>query len=201
MLEDYLDHKFQWSQEGLNCKSLASPLFKIWDWRLSPPAERRGELILRFHLERKYFVMVYMVYITYHKYYTTNIFIWQSGLITCFRTDCFHSNYHTLKWKVFFFCDRAWKHPVYVISQTKCITNIFNFQMLNQNVFFVSWSGLKMFCSVYYQSQVHSKYFCMAVRLENIISWRLLVTIFTWCTSSINLSENICCFMAWVENI
>ena len=195
MLEDYLDHKFQWSQEGLNCKSLACHLFKIWDSRLSPPAERRGELILWFHLERKYF-MVYIVYITYHKYYTTNIFIWQSSLITCFCTDCFHSNYHTLKRKVFFI---LW--PLYVISQTKCMTNIFDFQMLNQNIFFVLWSGLKMFCSVYYQSQVHSKYFCMAVRLENIISWRLLVTIFTWCTSSINLRENILCFMAWVENI
>ena len=108
---------------------------------------------------------------------------------------------------------------VYIISHAKCATNIFvwqsgwktwfqvdfhhsNYQMLKRTVFFVSCPGLEMFCSVYYPSQVHSKYFCLTVRLENIIPWRLLVTtIYTCCISIIHLSENIFCFLAWLENI
>ena len=83
----------------------------------------------------------------------------------------------------------------------KKILLTYDYQMLKRNVFFVSWPSLKIFCSVYYQSQVHSKYFCLMVRLENI-PWRLLVTtIYTCCTSVIHLSENIFCFMAWRENI
>ena len=46
--------------------------------------------------------------------------------------------------------------------------------MLKQKVFFVSWPSLKMLCSVYYQSQVHSKYFRLMVSLENIVPWRYL---------------------------
>ena len=58
-----------------------------------------------------------------------------------------------------------------------------------------------MLCSVYYQSQVYSKHFCLTVRLEKI-PWRLLVTtIYTWCTSIMHWSENIFCFVAWSENI
>ena len=54
--------------------------------------------------------------------------------------------------------------------------------MLKWKVFFVSRSGLKMFCSVYCQSQVHSKCFCLTARLGNI-PWILLVTtIYTCCT-------------------
>ena len=132
-------------------------------------------------------------------------FVW-SGLKTSFCTDCPQSNYHKLKQTVFFsFCHqvKTLKHyPVYIISQTKCTTNIFvwqsgfktwfrrdcyhsNYQMLMQKVFFVLWTGLKIFCSVYYQSQVHSKYFCLTVRLKNIIPWRLLVTIVCTCCISI----------------
>ena len=74
--------------------------------------------------------------------------------------------------------------------------------MLKQKVFFVSRPSLKMFCSVYYQSQVHSKYFCWTVRLENFTPWILLVTtIYTCCKSIIHLTENIFCFMARLENI
>ena len=55
--------------------------------------------------------------------------------------------------------------------------------MLKRKVFFVFRSGLKMFCSVYCQSQVHSKCFCLTARLGNIIPWILLVTtIYTCCT-------------------
>ena len=63
-------------------------------------------------------------------------------------------------------CDRAWKHPVYIVSQTEYLTNIFicrsglktrfqkdcrhsSYQMLKRNVFLVSWPGLKMYCKVY----------------------------------------------------
>ena len=44
-------------------------------------------------------------------------YFWRSGLRTCFRTDCLHSNYHTLKRNVFLlFCDRAWKqYPMYIV--------------------------------------------------------------------------------------
>ena len=74
--------------------------------------------------------------------------------------------------------------------------------MLKQKVFFVSRPSLKMFCSVYYQSQVHSKYFCWTVRLENFTPWILLVTtIYTCCKSITHLTENIFCFMARLENI
>ena len=74
--------------------------------------------------------------------------------------------------------------------------------MLKANVFFVLSLDLKMFCSVYYQSQVHSKYYCLTVRLENIIPWRLLVTTMYSCyIGVIHLCENIFCFMAWLENI
>ena len=62
------------------------------------------------------------------------------------------------------------------------------------------WQGLKMFCSVYYQLQVHSKYFCLTVRLECIIPWRSLVTtIYTCCTSIIHLSKKYILFhgFAW----
>ena len=63
----------------------------------------------------------------------------------------------------YLFCDQAWKHyPIYIISQTKCTTNIFiwqsyskawfhgecchsNYQMLRPNVVFVSLPSLKMF--------------------------------------------------------
>ena len=56
-------------------------------------------------------------------------------------------------------------------------------------------------CSVYYQSQVHSKYFCLTFRLENI-SWKLSVTIiYTCCTSITHFNKNTFCFMAWLENI
>ena len=162
------------------------------------------------------------IYITYYKYYKTNIFVWRSGLKTCFHTDCLHSNYHVAisNEKYFLFCDLVWKHrPVYIISQTKCTTNIFvwrsglqtqfhadrrhsNYQMLTRKAFFVPWLGMKIFYSVYYQSQVQSKYFCLMVRLGNIIPWRLSVTtIYTYCRSIIHLSENIFCFMALLENI
>ena len=107
----------------------------------------------------------------------------------------------TIGWneKHFLFCNWTWKHyPVYIISQTNCTTSIFiwqsclktrfnrdchhsNYQMLKWNIFFVSWPSLKMFCSLYYLSQVHSKYFCLMVRLENIIPWRsLFATIYAY---------------------
>ena len=90
------------------------------------------------------------------------------------------------------------------IHQTKCTTNIFDhhswkhdstqivitaiIKCLGEKYF---WPVLKMFCSVYYQLQVHSKYFRLTVRLESIIPWRSLVTtIYTCCTSIIHLSEN-----------
>ena len=145
----------------------------------------------------------------------TNIFVWWSSLKTCFCKDCLHSNYHTLKRKVFI----LWpglkiKYPVYIISQTKCTTNIFAW-----------WSGLKLdstqvvvtaiikclrkkyFVSksilfLYYYSQVHSKYFCLIVRLENIIPWRLSVTaIYTCCSSIIHLRESMFCFTVLLVNI
>ena len=107
----------------------------------------------------------------------------------------------TIGWneKHFLFCNWTWKHyPVYIISQTNCTTSIFiwqsclktrfnrdchhsNYQMLKWNIFFVLWPSLKMFCSLYYLSQVHSKYFCLMVRLENIIPWRsLFATIYAY---------------------
>ena len=64
--------------------------------------------------------------ITYDKYYTTNIFIWRSGLKTCFHTDRLPSDYHKLKQNVFFILWQEWKHyPVFIISQTKSAANIF----------------------------------------------------------------------------
>ena len=93
----------------------------------------------------------------------------QAGLKTCFRTDFLYSNHHCLNENYFLFCDWAWKHPVHIISQNKYTINVFiqwsslktwfhtdcchrNYQMLKWNIFFVLWRGLKMFCSVYYQS-------------------------------------------------
>ena len=76
-----------------------------------------------------------------------------------------------------------------------------SYQIIKQKLFFVSRPGFKMLCSVYYQSQVYNKHFCLTVRLENI-PWRLLVTtIYTWCTSIMHWSENIFCFVTWPENI
>ena len=74
---------------------------------------------------------------------------------------------------------------VYIISHTKCATNIFvwqsglktwfhvdfhhsNYQMLKRTVFFVSCPGLEMFCGVYYPSQVHSKYFVWQSGLKTL---------------------------------
>ena len=85
----------------------------------------------------------------------------------------------------FLFCDRVWKHPLDIISQTSSTTNIFvwrsdlktqfhadrrdsNYQIIKRKVFFISLNGLKMFYSVYYQTKVHSKYFCLMVRLRNL---------------------------------
>ena len=82
---------------------------------------------------------------------------------------------------------------MYIISQTKFTTNISvwrsglktwfhadcchrNYQNFKQNLFFVLWLSLKMFCNAYCQLQVNSNYFCLVVKLENIIPWRLLVT-------------------------
>ena len=59
-----------------------------------------------------------MVYITYPMYYTKNIYIWRSGLETCFRTDCLPSNYHTLKQKVYFILWWGLKTLSHIISQT-----------------------------------------------------------------------------------
>ena len=57
-----------------------------------------------------------------------------------------------------------------------------------------------MFCSVYYQSQMH-KCFCLTVWLEKIIPWRLLLTTtsdtLVCCTSIIYLIENIFRFTVW----
>ena len=95
----------------------------------------------------------------------------------------------------FLFDDLSWKH-----DSMQIVVNS-NYQLLTRKVFLVLWPGLKMFCSAYYQTQVHSKYFCLTVRLKNIIPWRLSVkTIYVCCTSIIHLSENIC-FMVWLENI
>ena len=55
-----------------------------------------------------------------------------------------------------------------------------------------------MFCSVYYQSQVHSKYFCVVVSLENIIPLRLLVTIIYTCKSIIHLSDFFVVVVSWL---
>ena len=68
-----------------------------------------------------------------HKYF------WQSGLKTCFCTDCYHTTIIIyLNKKYFLFCDQAWKHyPVYIISQTKCITSIIH---LSESIFcFMAW--------------------------------------------------------------
>ena len=43
---------------------------------------------------------------------TTNIFVWWSSLKTCFRTDCLHINYHTLKNEKYLFRDQAWKEII-----------------------------------------------------------------------------------------
>ena len=107
------------------------------------------------------------------------------------------SSYRRHKRKVFFILWLGLKrkhYPMYIISKAKCTTKISvwrsdlrtwfhadcchsNCQMLKRKVFFVSWPGLKMFYSVYYWSQAHRKYFCLRVRLENIILWRLSVKI------------------------
>ena len=72
--------------------------------------------------------------------------------------------------------------PIYLSNTDNCHHS--NYQMLKQKVFFVSFPGLKKFCCVYYQSKVHNKHFGLMARLQNIISWRLLVTtIYTCCTS------------------
>ena len=61
---------------------------------------------------------------------------------------------------------------------------------LREKYFLLCGLAWKCFGSVYYQSQVHTKYFCLTVRPENI-PWRLLVTtIYTCCTSIIKLSGN-----------
>ena len=97
--------------------------------------------------------------------------------------------------QIFLFDDRACK-------QFHADRRHSNYQMLTRKAFFVPWLGMKIFYSVYYQSQVQSKYFCLMVRLGNIIPWRLSVTtIYTYCRSIIHLSENIFCFMALLENI
>ena len=87
--------------------------------------------------------------------------------------------------KFFLFCDRVWKHPLDIISQTSSTTNIFvwrsdlktqfhadrrdsNYQIIKRKVFFISLNGLKMFYGVYYQTKVHSKYFCLMIRLRNL---------------------------------
>ena len=127
-----------------------------------------------------------MVYITYPMYYTKNIYIWWSGLETCFHTDCLLSNCHTLKQKVYFILWRGLKTLSRVHYKSNYVpTNIFiwqsylktwfqrdcchsNYQMHKQNVFFDSWPSLKMFCSVYYQSQAHSKYFVWQSGLKTL---------------------------------
>ena len=78
-----------------------------------------------FVLRDSIFLWYIMVFITYGKYYTTNIFIWHPCFKTCFRTNCLLSNYYTFKRNILC-CDGAWKHyPVYIINQTKCTANIF----------------------------------------------------------------------------
>ena len=164
-------------------------------------------------MKESIFLWYIMVCITYGKYYTTNIFMWHWCFKTCFRTGCLLSNYYKFKRNVLC-CDGAWKHPVYIINQTKCTANIFvwrsclkawfhadchhsNHQMLNLNLFFVSWPRLKIFSSVYYQPQVHRKYFYLTVRLDKIIPWRLLVIAMYTCTSIIHLSEKKV-FFSWL---
>ena len=94
---------------------------------------------------------------------TTNIFVWSSNLKICFHTDCFHCSY-TRKVFILWLGLKRKHYPVYIISQIKCTKNIFvwqsglktwfhvdcchsNYQMLKWKVFFISWSGLKMFYS------------------------------------------------------
>ena len=85
------------------------------------------------------------------------------------------------------FYSQAWKH-----DSTQIIITAITKWLSKKYFCFVAL--LKMFCSVYYQSQVHSKYFYLKVRLENI-PWRLMVkTIYTCCTSIIPLGENIFLF-------
>ena len=76
--------------------------------------------------------------------------------------------------QVFLFDNHAWKQDsteTVITAIIKCLSE----------TFFVSWPSLKMFCSLYYLSQVHSKYFCLMVRLENIIPWRsLFATIYAY---------------------
>ena len=174
-----------------------------------------------FVLRDSIFLWYIMVFITYGKYYTTNIFIWHPCFKTCFRTNCLLSNYYTFKRNILC-CDGAWKHyPVYkcILSIKQSAPQIFlfdghawkhdstqthhsNHQMLNWNVFFVSWPGLKMFCSVYCQSQVHSKYFCLAVRLNKIISMKIIGynNVYLLCKYH-TLEWKYFFFMAWLENI
>ena len=88
--------------------------------------------------------------------------------------------------QIFLFDGQAWKHdPMHTVITAIIIC-------LCKKYFLFSGLTRKCFCSVYYQSQVHSKYFSLMVWLENIISWRLSVTtIYTCCTSIIHLSKNI----------
>ena len=63
--------------------------------------------------------------------------------------------------KYFLFCDRTWKHPVYIISQTRCSTNIF-----------VWWSGLKTWfhadcCHSNYQMLKQTVFLVFVAQLEN----------------------------------
>ena len=74
-------------------------------------------------LSKLYFLFRGPVYIISHKC-TANIFVWQSGLKTLFHGD------YWLQWYIL----------VVQVSHTWV------------KIFFVSWFGLKTFCSFYYQS-------------------------------------------------
>ena len=98
--------------------------------------------------------------------------------------------------QTFLFDGQAWRHDSMQLVVTAII------KCLSKLCFWFSWPSLKIICSIYYQSQVHNKYLCLMVRLENIIPRRLLVTtIYTCCTSTMHFSENMFCFMARLKNI
>ena len=129
----------------------------------------------------------------------TNIFLWQSGLETCFHTDCLHSNYHRFDQKVFFYFATGLEKKtssVYIFVWWSGLKTWFfadclcsNYQMLKQKVFFVLWPSLKMFYSVYYESQVCSKYFVWWLGLKTLYhrDYWLYPTMYTCCTSIIHL--------------
>ena len=96
--------------------------------------------------------------------------------------------------QIFLFDGQAWKHDPMHTAITAIII------WLCKKYFLFSGLTCKCFCRVYYQSQVHSKYFSLMVWLESIISWRLSVTTILVAQASYTWVK-IFCFMDLLENI